>query len=177
MYLPLLFYGGNEMEKTNDWVFHNTELLLKNYRDVVWSLEVAIHRVNRSFMNEFGSDIEGFLEMTYDAGMDLRGSELEAQAKNIAKSRNMLSMIDAAVDLLRKKHKNGEIYYWILYYTYLSPQELQSVEEIIEKLTDYMKDISQRTYFRKKNEAIRQLGSILWGYTSKECSEILSKFV
>ena len=34
-------------KKDEDTLFHNTELLLKNYRDVVWSLEVAVHRVNQ----------------------------------------------------------------------------------------------------------------------------------
>ena len=38
----------------------------------------------------------------------------------------MLNTLMAAVDLLRTKHKHGEQYYWILYYSYLSPQELQT---------------------------------------------------
>ena len=67
--------------------------------------------------------------------MELKGTYVEAHIKSIEKSRNMLRIIDNAVDLLRKKHKNGEIYYWILYYTYLSPQELSNTDEIIEKLT------------------------------------------
>lgn len=154
-------------------LYHNTELLLKRYRDVVWSLEVAVHRVNKNFYQEYGSDIEGFLEMTYEAGMDLKGTEIEAQTKTITRSRNMLIMIDSAIDLLRTKHKNGELYYWILYYTYFSPQEMQNTDEIVEKLREYIKDISRSTYFRKKNEAVLQLGRILWGYTSRECIQIV----
>lgn len=163
-------------ETKESTIFHNTDLLLKHYRDAVWSLEIAVHQANCSFFNEFGSSIEGFLDMTYDAGLDLRGTEIEAQAKSIARSRNMLRIIDNAVDLLRKKHKNGEIYYWILYYTYLSPQEMESVDEIVEKLTEYTRDISRRTYFRKRNEAVTQLGRLLWGYTTRECLDILQKF-
>ena len=118
-----------------DKAFHNTELLLKNYRDVVWSLEVAVHNINKNFYIEYGCGIDNFLDMAYDAGMELKGTYVEAHTKSIEKSRNMLRIIDNAVDLLRKKHKNGEIYYWILYYTYLSPQELSNTDEIIEKLT------------------------------------------
>ena len=158
-------------KKDEDTLFHNTEVLLKNYRDVVWSLEVAVHRVNQNFYQEYERDIEGFLELTYEAGLDLNGTEIEAQTKTIARSRNMLRMIDCSVDLLRTKHKNGELYYWILYYTYLSPQEMQNIDEIVDKLKDYMKDISRSTYFRKKNEAVMQLGRVLWGYTSRECME------
>ena len=160
-------------KKDEDTLFHNTEVLLKNYRDVVWSLEVAVHRVIQNFYQEYGRDIEGFLELTYEAGLDLNGTEIEAQTKTIARSRNMLRMIDCSVDLLRTKHKNGELYYWILYYTYLSPQEMQNIDEIVDKLKDYMKDISRSTYFRKKNEAVMQLGRVLWGYTSRECLNIV----
>ena len=111
--------------------------------------------------------------MTYEAGLDLNGTEIEAQTKTIARSRNMLRMIDCSVDLLRTKHKNCELYYWILYYTYLLPQEMQNIDEIVEKLRDYMKDISRSTYFRKKNEAVLELGRVLWGYTSRECLNIV----
>lgn len=160
-----------------DKAFHNTGLLLKNYRDVVWSLEVAVHNINKNFYIEYGCGIDNFLDMAYDAGMELKGTYVEAHTKSIEKSRNMLRIIDNAVDLLRKKHKNGEIYYWILYYTYLSPQELSNTDEIIEKLTNYLKDISRSTYFRKKNEAVLQLGRLLWGYTSRECFKTVEKFV
>lgn len=72
------------MKIDNDFenkVFHNTELLLKNYRDVVWSLEVAIHNVNKNFYIEYGCDINGFLDMAYDAGMELRGTDIEKYRK------------------------------------------------------------------------------------------------
>ena len=72
-------------KKDEDTLFHNTEVLLKNYRDVVWSLEVAVHRVNQNFYQEYGRDIEGFLELTYEAGLDLNGTEIESQTKTIAK--------------------------------------------------------------------------------------------
>ena len=79
----------------------------------------------------------------------------------------MLKLLDTSIDLLRTKHKNGENYYWLLYYSFLSPQQLRNVEEIIEKLRPHIRDISFRTYY---------LSSILWGYTSKDSIDILEKF-
>ncbi len=64
-----------------------------------------------------------------------------------------------------------------MYYTFLSPQQLKNVEEIIEQLRPHIRDISFRTYYRRRQEAIEALSSILWGYTSKESMEILEKFV
>lgn len=88
----------------------------------------------------------------------------------------MLKLLDSSVDLLRNKHKNGETYYWLLYYTFLCPQELRNVEEIIEKLRPHIRDISFRTYYRRRKEAIDALSSILWGYTSKDSMEVLERF-
>ena len=36
-------------------------------------------------------------------------------------------LLDSSVDLLRNKHKNGEVYYWLIYYTFLSPQQFRNV--------------------------------------------------
>ena len=82
-----------------------------------------------------------------------------------------------SVELLRTKHKYGESYYWLLYYTYLSPQQLANTQEIIEKLEPHIRDISYRTYFRKRQMAIDALSSVLWGYSSKESLALLEKFV
>ena len=77
---------------------------------------------------------------------------------------------------MRTKHKHGEQYYWILYYSYLSPQELQNTEEIIDKLRPHIANISHRTYYRKRPAAIEALSTILWGYTSKDCISVLNQF-
>lgn len=152
---------------TENPLYHNTWKLLKKYRDVVWSLELSVQQVRNRFEIEYGSSIEEFLDSIYLAGADLSGSDIEHHAECIERSHQMLKLLDAAIDLLRNKHKNGESYYWLLYYSFLSPQQLRNVEEIIEKLRPHIHDISFRTYYRRRREAIEALSSILWGYTSK----------
>ena len=157
-------------------IYHDTSKLLESYRDAVWNLELAVQQVRHSFEIEFGSSIEEFLDSIYLAGADVGGSKLEEYAKSIERSNKMLNTLMAAVDLLRTKHKHGEQYYWILYYSYLSPQELQNVEEIIEKLKPHIANISQRTYYRKRPKAIEALSTILWGFTSRDCISALNRF-
>lgn len=128
------------------------------------------------FEIEYGSSIEDFLESVYVAGIDLSDRSIEHHAKCIERSHRMLKLLDTSIDLLRTKHKNGENYYWLLYYSFLSPQQLRNVEEIIEKLRLHIRDISFRTYYRRRREAIDALSSILWGYTSKDSIDILEKF-
>lgn len=117
-----------------------------------------------------------FLDSIYLAGADVGGSKLENYAKSIERSNKMIQLLNSAVDILRSKHKHGEQYYWILYYSYLSPQQLQNTEEVLEKLAPHIMNISRRTYYRKRPEAIQALSSILWGYTSKDCLQMLNQF-
>lgn len=137
--------------------YHDTWKLLKRYRDVVWSLELSVQQLKVKFRVEYGSSIDEFLESIYAAGADLSGTQIEDHAKCIERSNKMITLVNNAIELLRKRHKNGEIYYWILYYTYLVPQQLRNVDEIITQLRPYVRDISYRTYYRRRKEAVSRL--------------------
>ena len=88
----------------------------------------------------------------------------------------MIKLLLSSVDLLRKNHKHGEEYYWILYYAFLSPHELKNTEEILEELEKHVPSISYRTYYRRRQAAINALSSILWGFSAKGTLETLNKF-
>ena len=111
-------------------LYHDTWKLLKKYRDVVWSLELSIQQVRNRFEIEYGKSIEEFLDSVYLAGADLAGSDIEHHAKCMERSNRMLKLLDSSVDLLRNKHKNGETYYWLLYYTFLCPQQWSNLQGI-----------------------------------------------
>ena len=136
-----------EPDVADNPLYHDTWKLLKKYRDVVWSLELSVQHVRTKFEIEYGTSIEDFLDSVYLAGADLAGSDIEHHAKCIERSHKMLKLLDSAIELLRTKHKNGEAYYWLLYYSFLSPQQLKNVEEIIETLRPHIRDISFRTYY------------------------------
>ena len=157
-------------------LLHDTWKLLSKSRDVTWSLELSVQQVKKSFEIEYGTSIDEFLDSIYLAGVELSGTDIAYQAKCIERSNKMLKLVDSSVELLRDKHKNGEIFYWVLYYTYLSPQEVGSVLDIIEAIRPHVKYISYRTYYRYRREAIEALSSVLWGYTSKDCMELLERF-
>lgn len=167
---------NQEYDVTQNPLYHDTWKLLRKYRDVVWSLELSVQQVRSQFQIEYGSSIEDFLESVYLAGADLSGSEIEHHARCIERSNKMLKLMESALELLRNKHKNGESYYWILYYSFLSPQQMRNVDEIIEKLRPHIRDISYRTYYRRRKEAIETFSSILWGYTSSDSLRILEQF-
>ena len=61
--------------------------------------------------------LEDFLEMSYAAGADLSGTNIQEQMRTMERNKKMLKIIEMSVDVLRKKQGVGEEYYWILYYT------------------------------------------------------------
>lgn len=156
--------------------FHDTYKFLRRYRDATYSLKVVVHQMEKQFRLKYGTSVDEFLDSIYAAGANLSGDDIEERAKSIERSNWMLKMLDSSVDLLRTNHKHGEQYYWILYYTFLSPQELKGTNEIIESLRPHISNISYRTYYRKRHAAIEALSTILWGFTAKETIDILNEF-
>ena len=150
-----------EQDVRDDPRYHDTRKLLRKYRDVTWSLELSVQKLRNQFHVEYGTDIEEFLDSVYLAGADLGGTELEHHAQCIERNHKMLTLLDNAVELLRTRHKSGEAYYWLLYYSFLSPQQYQNTEEVIEQLRPHIRDISRATYFRKQEKAVEALSSIL----------------
>ncbi len=102
--------------------------------------------------------------------------KIEQHARCIQRSNQMLNLLNSVLDILRKKHPNGEDYYWILYYTYICPRRLHNAHEIVDKLRDHIRDISYSTYFRRRQDAIDALSSILWGYLAKDSNSMLEYF-
>ena len=166
----------NHISQNEDPRFHNTYQFLKHYRDATYSLKVVVHQLETQFQIDYGTSIDHFLDSIYAAGADLGDSQIEEWAKSIARSNKMIKLLLSSVDLLRKNHKHGEEYYWILYYAFLSPHELKNTEEILEELEKHVPSISYRTYYRRRQAAINALSSILWGFSAKGTLETLNKF-
>lgn len=156
--------------------FHSTWKLLKNYRDVSWQLEVSGLDLQAEFRAEYGSAADKALDTVEAAGADLQGTHIESFARSLDRSRKMLRLIDAAIALMRERHKNGELYYWVLYYTFLSPKKCNNTEEILRELAKQSMEMALRTYYVKREEAIEVVSSVLWGYTSQECRAILTSY-
>ena len=157
--------------------YHDTLLLFKEYRDVVWSLSVLVEHAKSDFRECFGESIEDFLDSVYVAGADLSGTDIEERAKCIERSNKMLNLVDAAVATMRHKHKQGEMYYKILYYNFFSEREYRSQEEILNALAEDGYPMCRKTMLDYRALAVNLVSIFLWGYTAKDTLAILDKFV
>lgn len=125
--------------------YHDIVALFKIYRSVNWRMQIKINQVRHRFEIEYGMDVDSFLDSIYQSGMDinqdLAGERERIEAIN--RSNKFLKMIDEAVELMRKFHPNGERYYWVLYYTYMSAYKAENVEEILDKLEPHFPKLSR----------------------------------
>ena len=142
--------------------YHDTWTLLKNYRSVSWSIEVSDYNLQAEFRTEYGCASEAVLE---------------SYVHSLERSKRMLQLINSAIDLMRKKHEKGELYYWILYYTYLAPHHYANNYEILHFLELKGMPMSMRNYYLRREEAINVLSSVLWGYTSTDCEELINRLL
>ena len=162
----------NNQKKDVAKYFHDTLTRMKNYRDALWNVEVAERNLHAEFHAAYGASNRASFD-----DLALPNPHLEGYAQSISRSKKMLSVIDSSVNLMREKHKKGELYYWILYYSYLSPQRYENANEILYALDGKGFTLSIRTYYSRREEALSILSSVLWGYTSVKCNDILDLFM
>jgi len=157
--------------------YHDTERLLKTYRDVRWNLKLSTQRHRKDFEEEYGMSITEYLDDIYAAGIEFAGTKLEHHANSMKRTAQMLKLIDAAMYIIRENSSEGEMYYWILYYSYFSPHKLKNADEIVDRIQMHIPYLTRDTYYRHRKRAIATLGSVLWGYTAKGEMDVLDAFV
>lgn len=144
----------SRIQEKRQRMYHNTSLLLKNYRDIKWILECFPDEVAAELETPF-TTVDALLT-AMDLEMSLGNSKLEGRLKSMNKSRLMIDRLNDALSVLRKKPGNGEALYQVIYYSFLCPEELSS-EAVLNKL-----GLSTRHYYRMRGEAITILSIRLW---------------
>lgn len=160
--------------KTID-TYHDTEMLLKKYRKARLGLKTSQEDHQSAMEEEYGMTITEYLEQLSIMGMDLdsRGrTKLESWARTLARTNQILKLVDRMVEVMRDCEADGQIYYSILYHAYLSPTAPEDVSAIVSKVMKDSPRFQVNDYYPYRNRAIKSLGEILWGYTSKDMLEL-----
>ena len=82
----------NEKMTREEYLYHNTEKLLKKYRDVVWSIEVAAIQNQVSLELDMDCNLDEYLEMSYASGADLSGIRIQEQMRVMERNKKMLKI-------------------------------------------------------------------------------------
>lgn len=135
-------------------MYHNTQMMLKHYRDIVWALECFPQQVAEELDRPL-HDLDALLSAV-DTQIAMGNAKLEHRMLGIQKSRLLLDRINDALTVLRHKPGNGEMMYDIIFQTFLTPEKLTHTE-ILFRL-----DISDRHYYRLRQQAVNILSIRLW---------------
>lgn len=140
--------------------YHNTLLLLQNYRTLVWVMECFPETVAEELDRPF-SDVDELLEQM-DLQLAMGNRKLENQLEGAKKSRLLLDRVNEALTVLKHKPGNGKKLYRLIYLTYIAPEQL-SHRELLYRL-----DMSSWHYYRLRQQAITTLSIRLWSVPSAE---------
>ena len=140
--------------------YHNTLMLLKNYRTIAWMLECFPDNVAEELDRPF-ENLDELIDLI-DVEMSMGNRKLESRIEGVRKSRILLDRVNEALTVLKKKPENGEILYNLIYQTFITPENL-SLTDILYRL-----DISPRHYYRLRSQAITILSIRLWAAPAKD---------
>jgi len=135
-------------------MYHNTQLMLKSYRDIVWALECFSERVAEE-LNTPLEDLDRLLGVV-DLWLALEDAKLEHKMLSIKKSRLLLDRVNDALTVLRQKPGNGEQMYSVIYQTFITPDKLTHANIL------YRLNLSDRHYYRLRQQAVNILSIRLW---------------
>ncbi len=140
--------------------YHNTELLLKQYRNISWLIEYFPEQIAAELDEPF-EDIDKLIDRL-DVNMAFGDKKLENRIAGLEKTRLILDRINDALTALKNKPGDGESLYQLIYLTFINPEQL-SVNELLYRL-----NLSHRQYYRLRGLALNILSIRLWSAPKKE---------
>ena len=135
-------------------LFHNTELLLKKYRDLIWILNYYPKEIADELEIPF-TNIKEFIKEC-DIEQTIGNSKLEGNLQSLAKTKSLIDRLNEAISAIKEKPEGGEKMYKIIYYTYIC-ENMQNTQAICDNLA-----ISESDYYRSRKKAIDLIGLRLW---------------
>lgn len=147
-------------ERKQKQAYHNTLLLLTNYRNILWQTESELETVAAE-LNLPLQKLDAVLSRI-DAEIGMENRRLELRLERLAKTRLLLDRINDALTALKYKPGNGQLLYDLIYMTYIAEEKmLQS--DVLFRL-----NISRRHYYRLKEQAISIISLRLWSAPSSD---------
>ena len=147
-------------QKRRKAAYHNTMLLLQHYRTIAWLLECFPDNIAEELEKPF-EGLDSLVDKL-DVEVSWGNRKLEHRLEGIQKSRLLLDRVNEALTVLKKKPENGEKLYQLIYLTYIGDEELSHTEIL------YRLDMSSRSYYRLRQQAVTILSLRLWSVPAAE---------
>lgn len=169
--------AGVESATTRPDSFHNTKYLLKQYRRIAYAVQMSESELNLRMEMAHGVMLSTMEINAELAGIDLSNTKLEGYAQSVIRSKNMLAIINSALDCVREDPDHGELYYQVLYQTYFTQKRPKNTAQIVQELDRLDFPMSMSSYYNYLTASIKAIDRILWGYTARDCIDIIQQFL
>lgn len=147
-------------KKTAARTYHNTLLLLENYRTICWMVECIPDAVAEELEVPLGN-LDRLLDKV-DLELSMENKKLESRLYSASRTRLLFDRVNKAITMLRLKPENGEEMYQVIYRTYVK-SHIKSVEDIYLEL-----NLSRRKYYKIRKQAIMLISLSLWSAPAAE---------
>ena len=168
---------GDTSPKQRPDHFHNTKHLLRQYRRVAYAVKMSEADLNIRIEMAHGTQLSTFQVNAELAGIDLSNTKLENYTRTVVRSKQMLEIIDNALACVKDDPDRGDLLHAVLEQTYFTQRKPLNREQILYALDRLGFPMSMATYHNYLTRAIRAIDRILWGYTARDCLEIIKQFL
>ena len=141
-------------QKKRKKAYHNTKLLLKQYRNISW----LIQNFSSEVQEELETPFDNFDDMIdrLDLSIAMGNKHIENKISNLERCRRIIEQVNSAVSILKEVPVNGESLYQIIYLAYIGPESLR-VDDILNRM-----GMAPATYYRYQEQAISIISMKLW---------------
>lgn len=150
----------NVEERKQKQAYHNTLLLLSNYRNILWQTESELETIAAELELPL-QNLDAVLSRI-DAEIGMENRRLEIRLERLAKTRQLLDRINDALSTLKRKPDNGQQLYDLIYMTYIADEKLVQADVL------FRLNISRRHYYRLKEQAVSIISLRLWSAPSAD---------
>lgn len=145
--------------------YHNTEMLLNNYRNFAWMIKYYPNNIANELEMQYESTEELFRLLDLECAKG--NKKLEGRLLSYFPTKERFDRLNAAISALQYKPKNGKKLYTLIYMRYVSEADV-TVDDIMREL-----NIGHTQYARYRKKAIELISLWLWGAEDSEKSLML----
>jgi len=148
----------NLEKKFDENIYHNTMLLLKLYRKVIWRIENSITELDIECRTQTNRKLAEFIDSLIEIDPRISAARLNSRLQSIEESKSIIEFIDLALERLKKYPECGSWYHDIIFRVYIDKNKV-TIDELLDEY-----NVSRTTFYREKKKAVNMFGVILWGY-------------
>ena len=146
-------------------LYHITREWLRNYRRVGYIMQI----IESDLTEMTPDDICLKLSILRFRGQEITGNMydkwVEYNIKTLLDGKKTMAVLRKAAEYVKNYPGKGEVFYRILYLTYLTPKEKKR-KEILRELADEDLEMSMNTYEKYLRQAVLIVSELLWGYAT-----------